>query len=105
MLTITIVLVGWAFFRAGSTRAALALIADLAGRSAASPTPFFAFERSLVIAIAAGGLAVEWLIQHLGVPAEDRSLGSLRLAAVIVLLALALLFRPVVGVRFIYFQF
>ncbi len=103
-LTLAIVLVGWAFFRAGSTRAALALIADLAGRSSGAPAAFLAFERCIIVGIAAGGLAVQGLVEHLRLEGEQR-LGSFRLAAAVCLLALALLFRPVVGVRFIYFQF
>jgi D-alanyl-lipoteichoic acid acyltransferase DltB (MBOAT superfamily) len=117
VLTITVVLVGWAFFRAGSTRAALALIADLAGASAAAPTAFVRPDRWLVAAVALGGLTLEWLAERraalgaalvpsLAVRARiGDALRSMELAAAVALLALAVLFRPVAGVRFIYFQF
>jgi alginate O-acetyltransferase complex protein AlgI len=115
--TVLVVLVGWSFFRANSARAGLALIADLVGRSTGAPPRFADFEQSIVVGIAGGGLALEWLVERreailsaLLPSAEARqraaaAAASLRLAAFVLLVATALLFRPLVGVRFIYFQF
>ena len=117
LLTVLVVLVGWSFFRSNSARAGLALVADLVGRSAGSERRFSGFEQMLVAGIAAGGLAIEWLLERRDAIATAlvpdprsryrvlRAGASLRLAASLLVVATALFLRPVAGVRFIYFQF